>query len=83
MPTYDYCCAANGRIVEVRHGMDDRLLTWGDLCARAGVAPGDTPVNSPVERLITGGSVVHSATLKDHGMPPCQANGSCGTCAFD
>jgi hypothetical protein len=53
MPHYEYRCAANGRTLEVRHGMDERLETWGELAARAGVEPGPTPKASPVERLLS------------------------------
>jgi hypothetical protein len=52
VPRYDYRCEANGRVVEVRHGMNERLATWGEVCARAGVALGDTPAAAPVEKVI-------------------------------
>lgn len=52
MPRYDYLCPANRRILEVRHGVDDRVSTWGDLCRRAGVSPGDTPEDAGVEKVI-------------------------------
>jgi hypothetical protein len=52
MPRYDYLCPANGRVVEVRHGIDERLSRWGELCARAGLGPGDTPPEAAVERVI-------------------------------
>ena len=32
MPTYDYLCAENGRVVAVFHGMSTRIATWGELC---------------------------------------------------
>lgn len=83
MPTYDYICAANGRVLEVRHAMSERLQTWAELCERAGAAAGDTPPDSPVERLATGGQVVNSASLGD-AQPPC-AQGPCcggGGCGF-
>ncbi|MEQ8497461.1 MAG: regulator, partial [Gammaproteobacteria bacterium] len=38
MPTYDYHCHANGRVVEVRHRMSEQVGTWGELCALAGIA---------------------------------------------
>jgi predicted nucleic acid-binding Zn ribbon protein len=31
MPTYDYLCPANGRVVEVSHKMAEQIATWGDL----------------------------------------------------
>lgn len=55
MPAYDYVCAANGEVVEVRHGMNERLETWGELCERAGHDPGSTPADSPVTKQFGGG----------------------------
>ncbi len=76
MPTYDYRCEANGRVVEVRHGMNETVATWGELCERAGIDPGDTPLDAPVRRLISGGYVVSSASL-GNPAPACDAPG-CG-----
>ena len=56
MPTYDYKCEANQRVVEVRHSLKEVIETWGQLCEKADIEPGDTPLDSPVTRLITGGS---------------------------
>jgi hypothetical protein len=53
MPYYEYRCTANGRTVEVRHPMDERLVTWGDLAGRAGLEVGGTPADAPVERLLS------------------------------
>lgn len=53
MPYYEYRCVANGRTVEVRHGMDDRLRTWGEVAERAGVELGSTAPGTPVERLVS------------------------------
>lgn len=52
MPVYEYCCEANGKSVEVVHSMRDRITTWGELCALAKVDPGDTPADTPVEKLL-------------------------------
>ncbi len=76
MPTYDYRCEANGRVVEVRHPMSETLSTWGELCRLAGIDPGDTPEDAPVRRLISGGYVVSSAGLANPA-PACDAPG-CG-----
>jgi len=54
MPAYDYHCERNGRTVEVSHRMIEALRTWGELCARAGLAPGATPADAPIRRLISG-----------------------------
>ena len=43
MPTYDYLCPANGRVIEVSHKMAESIATWGDLCRRAGIALDGTP----------------------------------------
>jgi hypothetical protein len=52
VPRYDYHCASNGRTVEVRHGIHERLRTWGEICARAQEATGDTPADAPVELVV-------------------------------
>lgn len=82
MPTYDYLCNANGRVVEVKHRMSERLNTWGEVCALAGVDVGDTPAGSRVQRLATGGQVVNSGSLGESAPPcasgPCCGGGSCG-----
>ena len=77
MPTYDYQCEANERIVEVRHGMNDSIANWGELCERAGIDTGSTPVDSPVKKLATGGNVVKSGSIGSGNMPPC-GGGGCG-----
>ena len=55
VPTYDYHCETNGQVVEVKHRMNERLATWGELCTRAGIELGNTPLDAAVEKLITGG----------------------------
>ena len=45
MPTYDYRCEANGRVVEVRHRMSERLTTWGELCKLAGLDASRNPAS--------------------------------------
>lgn len=52
MPRYDYHCPANDRLVEVSHGMSETLRTWGDVCDRAGIDPGDTPRDAEVTRPV-------------------------------
>ncbi len=53
MPYYEYRCATNGRTVDVRHGMDERLETWGELVASAGVDVGTTPAEAPIAKLLS------------------------------
>ncbi|MDH5445416.1 MAG: zinc ribbon domain-containing protein [Gammaproteobacteria bacterium] len=83
MPTYDYQCDANGQTVEVRHGMNELLKNWGELCDKAGIVTGDTPVDSPVRKLATGGNVVKSSSAGSGDLPPC-ASGGCngGMCGL-
>ncbi len=83
MPTYDYFCTANGRKVEVRHKMSDELKSWGQLCQLAQLDPGDTPADSPVQRLISGGAFISSTSLSN--PEPACATGSCcpgGVCGY-
>lgn len=85
MPKYDYLCEANGQVVEVSHPMSERLATWGELCALTGQALADTPADSPVTKLITGGGVVRASSLKNPSAPPCQTGAPCcgpGSCGF-
>ncbi len=76
MPTYDYRCDANDRVVEVRHGMNEEIRTWGELCARAGIETGDTPPDAPVRKLATGGQVVNASSLGSGSA--CDTGGCCG-----
>ncbi len=84
MPSYDYYCAANQQTVEVKHSMKFKLSTWGEVCEQAGLDLGGVAADSPVERLITGGQVVSSSSLKNPDMPPCASGGGCGggSCNF-
>ena len=81
MPTYDYLCEANGVQLEVRHTMQEQITSWGDLCELAGVDAGDTPLDTPVKKLITAAAVVNRSTLSNP-EPPCGgggcSGGSCG-----
>ena len=85
MPTYDYRCDANGQVVEVSHGMNEALATWGELCARAGIDLGDTPAATPVRRLITGGYVITSSGRNEAPAASCNAGPCCGggVCGLD
>jgi len=88
MPTYDYLCPSNGRIVEVSHKMAESLETWGELCRKAGIPLDGTPGKARVERLITGGNVITGSLGAKYERPcdtgPCGAP-ACGGggCAFE
>ena len=58
MPTYEYYCASNGQTIEVLHGMNENLVSWGALCARAETEVGDTPENATVERKLSAVSLL-------------------------
>ena len=75
MPTYEYLCEANGRVVEVRHKMTERLETWGDLCHRADLSPGKTDPAAPVTKLLSAGFI---GKASGGGEPVCEAP-SCGS----
>lgn len=86
MPTYDYRCDANGQVVEVNHRMNEGLATWGELCTRLGMVPGETPADSPIHRLATGGNIISSNSLGSGRAPaPTCGTGACcsgGMCGF-
>jgi predicted nucleic acid-binding Zn ribbon protein len=77
MPSYDYHCPANGRVIEVEHRMAESVTTWRALCARAGIPLGDTPGAAKVERLISGGNVIRAGSLGSRQERPCDT-GPCG-----
>ncbi|HLW24817.1 MAG TPA: zinc ribbon domain-containing protein [Steroidobacteraceae bacterium] len=83
MPTYEYHCASNDQLVEVQHKMSEKIHTWGELCRRAGISSGSTPLQAPVEKLMSagfigkaGGSGAESPSCE---LPMCGA-GACGRC---
>jgi len=80
MAIYEYRCEANGRTVEVRHGMSEEIRTWGELARRAGVEPGDTPAGAPVERLMSAGVPLTGGGPSAKGSasgPPCGSACAC------
>lgn len=84
MPSYDYRCPANGRVVEVKHKMSEQVNTWGELCERSGLEPGDTPANSPVEKLLSAGNIISSSSRGSGAPPACPSGGCCsgGMCGL-
>jgi predicted nucleic acid-binding Zn ribbon protein len=78
MPTYDYHCEANGRTVEVSHRMAERLITWGEVCERAGLPLGNTPARTPVNRLVSGAAVLSGKSgSAAAAMESCAAGPAC------
>ncbi|MBD2183759.1 zinc ribbon domain-containing protein [Planktothrix sp. FACHB-1355] len=66
MPTYDYFCASNNQKVEVRHSIHEKLTTWGELCKLAQCDPGETPLDTPVQRLISVPSLLVPTSNSDY-----------------
>ncbi len=84
MPKYDYRCEQNRQTIEVSHSMSDRVNTWGELCALAGIDAGDTPSDAPVHKIISGGYVATGAS-SPASAHACTAPSCCsgGMCALD
>ncbi len=78
MPLYEYRCPANGRVVEVRHKMAEKLSTWAELCERAGIAVGACDPGSPVEKLISAGFIASAPAESACEAPGC-GGGGCGS----
>ncbi len=71
MPCYDYYCEANGQTVEVRHGMDVVLTTWGEVCYAAQVPIGETEFTAPVRKVLSPPAIslpTGNAKLKEVGF---------------
>ncbi len=84
MPTYDYRCPSNERVIEVKHHMNETVTTWGQLCEMASIEPEDTALDAPVKRIITGSNIVSSKNLGSGNEPPCNSGGCCpnGACGI-
>ena len=76
MPYYEYRCETNKQTVEVRHSMDERLQTWGELAERAGVDAGTTPAGAPVDKLLSA-PVPLTGSGKDAGFQGCGSGCAC------
>lgn len=85
MPRYDYRCDLNGRTVEVSHPMSAHVDTWGELCALAGIDGGETPADTPVHKIISGGYVATGASGSAAASHACSTPACCGggMCSFD
>ena len=80
MITYDYHCDANNTTITVRHSIKDSLKTWGELCELAELDPGNTPPETPVRRLLGGGSLLLKGEKAAPPMPKKHGGGRCGCC---
>lgn len=79
MPTYEYLCETNGRVVEVSHKMAEKVKTWGDLCKRADIAPGNTDPKAKVTKLMSAGFVQTGSSSEPLCESPGCGMGSCGS----
>lgn len=70
MPTYEYHCPANDQVVTVVHRMVEDLYTWGELCTRSGIAPGDTPADSPIAKKIGLSILTRRSNMGCDAAPP-------------
>jgi hypothetical protein len=78
MPYYEYRCGSNGRTLEVRHGMDQHVDTWGELAGLAGTDPGSTSPDAPVERLMSAPvPLTTSGSGPESGFQGCGAGCAC------
>jgi hypothetical protein len=76
MPYYEYHCPSNGRTVEVRHGMSERLESWGEVARVGGADLGPTPSDAPVERLMSA-PVPLAGAARDTGFKGCGSGCAC------
>ena len=74
MPTYDYHCPANGRTVEVKHPMRERVRTWGELCALAALPLESTPAQTPVTKQLAAIGIGGASAAA-----PAAPRGGCGS----
>jgi hypothetical protein len=74
MPMYEYHCESNGCLVEVQHKMDERLLTWGELCERAGISTGPTDPRAKVEKLMSAG-FINAGASSGANLSACRRSG--------
>ncbi len=65
MPVYEYFCQTNKTAVEIEHPITESLSTWGELCDRTGIDPGETPKDSPVEKLLFPAGIATPKTNAD------------------
>ena len=78
MPSYEYYCAENGKTIEVWHRMSQKISSWGELCQLAALDVGETPAESPVTRLISGGNIItNSSKSRAPAEPQTSSSGCC------
>ena len=71
MPSYDYCCEANGQVVTVRHSMQVVVRNWGELCYAAQIPLGETPFEAQVRKRLSAPAIAFptgNSQLKNSGF---------------
>lgn len=66
MPRYDYCCDANGEVVEVIHKIHEQVSTWGEVCERSGIDPGNTDRATPVHKIFRHAPMANTPVSDSH-----------------
>ncbi|MSR15461.1 MAG: hypothetical protein EXR86_13060 [Gammaproteobacteria bacterium] len=69
MPSFDFLCPANGQITEVMLKMHEVISTWGELCARKNLPLGDTPADSPIEKVFNSAVVMDKKRMGSGHRP--------------
>ncbi len=78
MPTYEYYCAFNGQTIEVLHGMNENIVSWGALCERSETEVGNTPANATVKRKLSAVSLLPKKGEDGNGRCCGGGGGGCG-----
>lgn len=71
MPLYDYYCSANGLTIEVKHGADVVLETWGEVCYASQTPMGETDFMAPVRKVLSAPAIslpTGNSKLKEVGF---------------
>ena len=78
MPTYDYHCPTNNQTMEVRHKIKDVVINWGQLCELKGIDVGNTPMDTPVTRQMSGFQIIKKRGECNYQSPTCAERSGCG-----
>ena len=77
MPTYEYYCESNDQTIEVLHGMNESLTTWGEVCACAGIDLQSTSEDAVVQKKLSAISLLKKKVTALVGGGGC-CGGGCG-----
>ena len=78
MPTYEYYCESNDQTIEVLHGMNESLTTWGEVCACAGIDLQSTSEDAVVQKKLSAISLLKKKVTALVGGGGCCGGGGCG-----